>query len=57
MQELDAEGRICYPDSKDKRPQLKRYLEEMSGHLVASLLYVLFYVHLRNLILSPARGF
>ena len=37
MQELDAEGRICYPDSKDKRPQLKRYLEEMSGHLISSL--------------------
>jgi hypothetical protein len=37
MQELDADGRICYPDSKDKRPQLKRYLGEMSGHLVGSL--------------------
>jgi site-specific DNA-methyltransferase (adenine-specific) len=37
MQELDAEGRIWYPDSKDKRPQLKRYIEEMSGHLVGSL--------------------
>jgi site-specific DNA-methyltransferase (adenine-specific) len=23
MQELDAEGRICYPDSKDKRPPAK----------------------------------
>jgi site-specific DNA-methyltransferase (adenine-specific) len=37
MQELDVDGRICYPDSKDKRPQLKRYLEEMSGHLIGSL--------------------
>ncbi len=37
MQALDADGRICYPDSKDKRPQLKRYLSEMEGHLAANL--------------------
>ncbi len=29
MAKLDAEGRIWYPDSKTKRPQLKRYLD---GH-------------------------
>lgn len=31
MAKLDAEGRIWYPDSKDKRPQLKRYLDEQAG--------------------------
>ena len=31
MAELDAQGRIWYPDEKSKRPQLKRYLEEMHG--------------------------
>lgn len=31
MQRLDDEGRIWYPDSKSKRPQLKRYLDERSG--------------------------
>jgi site-specific DNA-methyltransferase (adenine-specific) len=37
MAKLDAEGRIWYPQRKDgsldttKRPQLKRYLEEMDG--------------------------
>jgi len=31
MAELDAEGRIAYPDSKSKRPQLKRYLDESPG--------------------------
>jgi DNA modification methylase len=31
MTRLDAEGRIWYPDSKDKRPQLKRYLDEQKG--------------------------
>ncbi len=31
MARLDAEGRIWYPSDKSKRPQLKRYLEEMSG--------------------------
>ena len=31
MAKLDAEGRIWYPDAKSKRPQLKRYLSEMSG--------------------------
>jgi len=31
MQRLHDEGRIWYPDSKAKRPQLKRYLSEMKG--------------------------
>lgn len=37
MAKLDAEGRIWYPDSKSKRPQLKRYLEEMEGVLVGNV--------------------
>ncbi|MEI8240359.1 MAG: site-specific DNA-methyltransferase [Actinomycetota bacterium] len=31
MQQLDSEGRIWYPDSKEKRPRLKRYIDEQSG--------------------------
>ena len=31
MQELHEQGRIWYPKSKSKRPQLKRYLDEMPG--------------------------
>ena len=31
MAQLDEEGRIWYPSHKAKRPQLKRYLDEMSG--------------------------
>ena len=31
MERLDAEGRIWYPDSTQKRPRLKRYLDEMAG--------------------------
>ena len=37
MAKLDAEGRIWYPDSKDKRPQLKRYLHESSGMLMGTV--------------------
>jgi site-specific DNA-methyltransferase (adenine-specific) len=37
MERLDAEGRIWYPDSKAKRPQLKRYLDEMSGTLLTNV--------------------
>jgi len=37
MAKLDAEGRIWYPDSKQKRPQLKRYLDEMSGTLLGNI--------------------
>jgi adenine-specific DNA-methyltransferase len=31
MEELDTAGKIWYPDTKDKRPRLKRYLDEMPG--------------------------
>ena len=31
MAELDAEDRIHYPDSKEKRPQFKRFLDEQKG--------------------------
>jgi DNA modification methylase len=31
MAQLDKEGRIWYPADKTKRPQLKRYLDEMQG--------------------------
>ncbi len=37
MAELDKEGRIWYPDSKSKRPQLKRYLNEMPGRLLDNI--------------------
>jgi DNA modification methylase len=37
MARLDAEGRIWYPDSKSKRPQLKRYLDEMSGVIMGNV--------------------
>ena len=37
MEKLDAESRIWYPDSKSKRPQLKRYLDEMSGTLLTNV--------------------
>ena len=34
MARLDDEGRIWYPDSLRKRPQLKRYLNEMPGRIL-----------------------
>ncbi len=37
MAKLEGEGRIWYPDSKEKRPQLKRYLDEMSGPVVGDI--------------------
>jgi site-specific DNA-methyltransferase (adenine-specific) len=37
MAKLDEEGRIWYPDSKAKRPRLKRYLDEMSGNLLGTI--------------------
>jgi SAM-dependent methyltransferase len=37
MAELDAQGRIWYPDSKAKRPQLKRYLDESPGMPVSGV--------------------
>ena len=37
MTRLDNEGRIWYPDSKQKRPRLKRYLNEMPGRIMDNL--------------------
>ena len=37
MAKLDAAGRIWYPDSKQKRPRLKKYLEKMSGVLMGNI--------------------
>jgi len=37
MQRLHDEGRIWYPDSKVKRPQLIRYLDESSGQPATSV--------------------
>lgn len=37
MLRLHNEGRIWYPDSKDKRPQLIRYLDESSGQPATSI--------------------
>ena len=34
MAQLDSEGRIWYPDSYDKRPARKRYLNETPGKIV-----------------------
>ena len=37
MAQLDREGRIWYPDSKEKRPRLKRYLEDMEDTLLTNV--------------------
>jgi len=37
MARLDAEGRVWYPNDKAKRPQLKRYLNEMPGTLTGTV--------------------
>lgn len=37
MQKLDNEGRIWYPDTTDKRPRLKRYLNEMQGRILDNI--------------------
>jgi site-specific DNA-methyltransferase (adenine-specific) len=37
MARLDAEGRIRYPADKSKRPQLKRYLDEMKGTVLSNI--------------------
>lgn len=37
MAKLDADERIWYPDSKLKRPQLKRYLDETPGRLLSTI--------------------
>jgi adenine-specific DNA-methyltransferase len=39
MERLDAEGRLLYPDSKTKRIQVKRYLEEHEDWAPASVFY------------------
>lgn len=39
MSELHDEGRIIYPDSKDKRLQIKRYLHESDGDVPGSVFY------------------
>ena len=37
MAELDAQGKIWYPDDKTKRPRLKRYLDESKGRPLDSV--------------------
>lgn len=37
MAKLDADGRIWYPASKDKRPQFKRYLDDSAGMLMGTV--------------------
>lgn len=37
MERLDGEGRIWYPDSKEKRPKVKRYLDGMPGTRIGSV--------------------
>jgi site-specific DNA-methyltransferase (adenine-specific) len=37
MERMDAEGRIWYPDSKAKRPKVKRYLADMKGSRIGSV--------------------
>ena len=37
MAQLDEEGRVWYPDSKEKRLRLKRYLDEMPGVLASDV--------------------
>jgi len=37
MAELDEKGLIWYPDSKTKRPRIKKYLDEMAGVLVGNV--------------------
>ncbi|MFV0632728.1 site-specific DNA-methyltransferase [Demequina sp.] len=39
MERLDAEGRLLYPDSKEKRIQVKRYLVEHEEWAPASVFY------------------
>lgn len=37
MQRLHDEGRVWYPDSKTKRPRLKRYLDEQPGPVIGNV--------------------
>lgn len=39
MAQLDDEDRLIYPDSKDKRLQIKRYLHESEGDVPGSVFY------------------
>lgn len=39
MEKLDSEGRLLYPDSKDKRIQVKRYLKEHEDWAPPSVFY------------------
>ncbi len=47
MAKLDAEGRIWYPNSKDKRPQLKRYLDEQEGSVAGNVWTDIFPINSR----------
>ncbi len=38
MKKWDAEGRIWFPDSKDKQPCFKRYLEDMKGKPIQDII-------------------
>ena len=42
MQKLDEEGRIWYPNSKNMRLQLKRYLSEMPGKVLENIWFDIF---------------
>ena len=37
MEQLDNAGRIWYPDSKNRRPQLKRFLDEQKGVVAGNI--------------------
>jgi len=37
MQSLDLQGKIWYPTSKNRRPQFKRYLDEMPGTVMGNI--------------------
>lgn len=37
MQQLEDVGRIWYPNSKAKRPRLKRYLDEQPGPVIENV--------------------
>lgn len=37
MAKLDDEGRVWYPNSKDKRPRLKRYLDQSQGTILGNV--------------------
>ncbi|HEX5374601.1 MAG TPA: site-specific DNA-methyltransferase [Solirubrobacterales bacterium] len=39
MERLDSEERVWFPDSKDKRLQIKRYLHESDGDVPGSVFY------------------